>query len=152
LADDETFAERLASHIALLYFIMMKDFMHTAIPLSLAALVAVGIIVIGCFYLASPERISGSFGLKPPASDADTRAWLRPKGIRDVASGLVVLAMMLTADWRSVGIALLVEAIIPLGDMSIILGSGGSKWRALSIHGVTCAVMLVVGLLLIHAI
>ena len=37
--------------------------------------------------------------------------------------------MMLTADRRSVGIALLVEAIIPLGDMSIILGSGGSRRR-----------------------
>ena len=51
--------------------------MYNAIPLSLAALIAVGIIVIGCFYLVSPERISGSFGLKPPASDADTRAWLK---------------------------------------------------------------------------
>jgi len=126
--------------------------MRNAIPLSLAALMAVAIIVIGCFYLISPERISGTFGLKPPASDADTRAWLRPKGIRDVVSGLVVLAMMLTADTRSVGIVLLVEAIIPLGDMSIVLGSGGSKSKAFSIHGVTCAVMLLVGLLLIHAI
>ena len=126
--------------------------MHNALPLILAALVAAGIIVIGCFYLVSPERISGSFGLKPPASDADTRAWLRPKGIRDVAAGLVVLTMMLTADRWSVGIALLVEAIIPLGDMSIVLGSGGSKSRAVSIHGVTCAVMLVVGLWLIDAI
>ena len=126
--------------------------MHNAIPLILAALLAVGIIVIGCFYLVSPERILGTFGLKPPASDADTLAWLRPKGIRDVASGLVVLAMMLTVDTRSVGIALLVLAIIPFGDMSIILGSGGSKSRAFSIHGVTCAVMLVVGLLLIHAV
>jgi hypothetical protein len=113
---------------------------------------AAGIMVIGCFYLVSPERISGTFGLKPPASDADTRAWLRPKGIRDVAAGLVVLTMMLAADGRLVGMALLVEAIIPLGDMSIILASGGSKSRALSIHGVTCAAMLVVGLLLIHAI
>jgi hypothetical protein len=126
--------------------------MHSAIPLSIAALIAVAIIVIGCFYLESPERISGTFGLKPPASDVDTRAWLRPKGIRDVVAGLVVLTMMLTADRRLVGMALLVEAIIPFGDMSIILGSGGSKSRALSIHGVTCAVMLVVGLLLIHAI
>jgi hypothetical protein len=126
--------------------------MHNAIPLILAALLALAIIVIGCFYLASPERISGTFGLKPPASDADTRAWLRPKGIRDVVAGLVVLTMMLTADRRSVGIALLVEAIIPLGDMSIVLGSGGSKLRAFSIHGVTCAVMLVVGLWLIQAI
>ena len=126
--------------------------MHNAIPLSLAALMAVAIIVIGCFYLVSPERMIGSFGLKPPASDADTRAWLRLKGIRDVVSGLVVLTMMMTADTRMVGIALLVEAVIPFGDMSIILGSGGSKSRAFSVHGVTCAVMLVVGLLLIHAI
>src|SRR5499425_3084426 len=126
--------------------------MLSAIPLSLAALIAVGIIVIGCFYLVSPERISGTFGLKPPAPDADTRAWLRPKGIRDVAAGVVVLTMMLTADRPLVGIVLLVEAIIPFGDMSIILGSGGSKSRAFSIHGVTCAVMLVVGLLLMYAI
>jgi hypothetical protein len=126
--------------------------MHNAIPFSLAALIAVAVTVIGCFYLVSPERVSGSFGLKPPASDADTRAWLRLKGIRDVGCGLVVLTLMLTADSRSLGIVLLALAIIPFGDMSIILRSGGSKSKAFSIHGLTCAVMLVVGLLLIHAI
>jgi hypothetical protein len=126
--------------------------MHNAIALSLAALVAVGVVTIGCLYLVSPERISGQFGLKPPAPDADTRAWLRLKGLRDLACGLLVLTMMLTTDRRSVGIALLVLAIIPFGDMSIILGSGGSKSKAFSIHGVTCAVLIVVGLLLIHAI
>jgi len=126
--------------------------MSNAIPLSLAALMAAAIIVIGCFYLVSPERISKSFGLKPPAPDTDTRAWLRLKGIRDVALGLVVLTMMLTTDSRTVGIVLLVEAIVPLGDMSNILWSGGSKSTAFSVHGVTCAVMLVVGLFLIHAI
>ena len=126
--------------------------MHNAIPLSLAALIAVAIIVIGCFYLISPERITGTFGLKRPASDAYTRAWLRPKGIRDVVSGLVVLTMMLTTDTRTVGLALLVEAFIPLDDMSIVLGSGESKLKAFSIHCVTSAVMVVVGLLLIHAI
>ena len=125
--------------------------MYIAIPPILAALMAAAIIVIGCFYLVSPERISGTFGLKPPASDADTRAWLRPKGIRDVVAGLVVLTMMLTTDTRSVGITLFVLAVIPFGDMSIILGSGGSKSKALSIHGLTCTVMLVIGLLLMHA-
>ena len=136
----------------MLYSRTWRCIMHNAIPLVLAALMAVGIIVIGCFYLVSPERALGSFGLKPPAPDADTRAWLRLKGIRDAGCGLVVLTMMLTADGWSVGIVLLVEAIVPLGDMSIILGSGGSKSQAFSIHGVTCAVMLVVGLLLIHAV
>ena len=38
--------------------------MHNTIPLILAALIAVGIIVIGCFYPVSPERILGTFGLK----------------------------------------------------------------------------------------
>ena len=113
---------------------------------------AVAIIVIGCFYLISPERMTGSFGLKPPAPDVDTRAWLRLKGIRDIVSGLVVLTMMLTTDTRTVGIALLVFAIVPLGDMLNVLASGGSKSTAFSVHGVTCAVMLVVGLFLIHAI
>ena len=126
--------------------------MHNAIPLSFSVLVSVGIIVIGCFYLASPQRILGSFGLKPPAPDADTRAWLRLKGIRDVTSGLAVLTVMLTTDSRTVGIVLLVFAIIPFGDMSNILASGGRKATAFSVHGVTCAVMLFAGLLLIHAI
>ena len=126
--------------------------MHNAIPLSLSVMVSVGIIVIGCFYLASPQRILNSFGLKPPAPDADTRAWLRLKGIRDVASGLAILALMLTTDSRTVGTVLLVFASIPFGDMSNILVSGGRKATAFSVHGVTCAVMLFAGLLLTHAV
>ncbi len=126
--------------------------MLSAISLSLAALIALAIIVIGCFYLVSPERVSGTFGLKPPALDSDTRAWLRLKGVRDVASGLVLLTMMLTAGARTLGMVLLAFAFIPFGDMSNILVSGGRKATAFSVHGVTCAVVVVVGLLSIHAI
>ncbi len=125
--------------------------MHTTIPLALAVLVSLGIVAIGAFYVAAPERILGGFGLKPPAPDADTRAWLRLKGIRDVASGLAVLTLMLTTNDRTVGIVLLVFAVIPFGDMSNVLLSGGRKATAFSVHGVTCAMMLFAGLLLIHA-
>ncbi len=124
--------------------------MHNAIPLTLAVLVSVGIIMIGCLYVLSPERILGGFGLKPPAPDADTRAWLRLKGIRDIASGLAVLTLMLTTNSRTVGIVLLVFALIPFGDMSNVLLSGGRKATAFSVHGVTCVMMLFAGLLLIH--
>jgi hypothetical protein len=58
---------------------------------------------------------------------------------------------MLTTDSRTVGIVLLVFSIIPLGDMSNILVSGGRKATAFSVHGVTCAVMLFAGLWLIYA-
>ena len=126
--------------------------MFNTISLALAVLVSIGILVIGCFYITAPQRILGGFGLKPPAPDPDTRPWLRLKGIRDIASGLVVLTLMLTTDSRTVGIALLVLAIIPLGDMCNILVSGGRKVTAFAVHGVTCAVMLFAGLLLIQGI
>ena len=60
--------------------------MYNVIPLGLAVLIAVGIIVIGSFYLVSPARVLGSFGLKPPASDANTRAWLRMQAVLDQMS------------------------------------------------------------------
>src|ERR1700742_388225 len=99
--------------------------MHTIVPISLAILVSAGILLIGGFYVWSPERIMGGFGLKPPASDVDTLAWLRLKGIRDIASGLAVLTVMLTAGSRVTGTLLLVFAFIPFGDMSNVLLSGG---------------------------
>lgn len=126
--------------------------MHTTLPLSIAALLAIGIILIGSLYIASPEKMTGNFGLKLPSPDTDTRAWLRLKGIRDIVSGLVVLILMLTTNPRTVGIALLVESLTAFGDMSNVLGSGGSRQAAFSIHGVTFAVMIVVGLLLINVL
>jgi len=124
--------------------------MHTAIPVVIAELMAAGIIVIGAFYILSPQRTMGGFGLKLPAPDADTRAWLRLKGIRDIGSGLVVLTLMWTTDRRTVGIALLVLSLVAFGDMCNVLLSGGSRSTAVSVHGATCAVMVAVGLFLIH--
>src|SRR5580658_471208 len=124
--------------------------MQTIIPLSVAALLAVGIIIIGSLYIASPEKLTGSFGLKLPSPDPDTRAWLRLKGIRDIGSGLVVLTLMLTTDPRTVGLAMLALSFIAFGDMCNVLFSGGSKSAAFSVHGVTCTVMIVVGLFLIQ--
>ena len=51
--------------------------MHATIPLSIATLLAVGIIIIGSLYIASTEKMTGNFGLKLPSPDAATRAWLR---------------------------------------------------------------------------
>ena len=126
--------------------------MHTVLPLSLVALISIALIVIGCFYIAAPERVLGSFGLKPPSTDSNTLAWLHTKGIRDVVSGLAVLILMLTTNGRTVGILFLVFAAIPLGDMSNVLLSGGRRATAFSVHGLTCLVMLFAGLLLIHAL
>lgn len=45
-----------------------------------------------------------------------------------------------------VGIILVVEALIPVGDMSVILAANGSTRRAFGIHGVTALLMLLAGI------
>jgi hypothetical protein len=53
--------------------------MHPTLPLSVAALLAVGIIIIGSLYIASPEKMTGSFGLRLPSPDPDTRGLATPQ-------------------------------------------------------------------------
>src|SRR5689334_15731953 len=126
--------------------------MPSAVPLALAAVVSFGIILIGCLYIFAPQRAMGSFGLKLPAADADTLAWLRLKGIRDIAAGLAVLTLLAATDSRTAGLLILVFAAIPFGDMSNILVSRGRKATAFFVHGLTCAVMVFTGLCLIRVI
>ena len=47
------------------------------------------------------------------------------------------------------GIVLLILAIIPAGDISLIYAARGSTGRALSIHGLTTVLMVAAALLLI---
>ena len=43
---------------------------------------------------------------------------------------------------RGVGLILLVEAVIPVGDMLVILAAKGSTRSAFGIHGLTAVVMV----------
>lgn len=117
--------------------------------IGIALLVAIGIIAIGILYLANPRAATKSFGLPLPEQGANITWWLRLKGGRDVASGLVVLALMAWGTPRTVGIGLLVEAIIPTSDMSLILAAKGSTKRAFGIHGLTAAMMILAAIPLI---
>ena len=114
-----------------------------------AVLVAVGIIVIGVMYLSDPRAATRSFGLPLPEVGANIAWWLRLKGVRDIVSGLLVLALMVWGGPRMVGIALLIEAIIPAGDMSLILAAKGSTKRAFGMHGLTAALMILAAIPLV---
>lgn len=117
--------------------------------IGVALLVAAGIIAIGILYLSNPRAATQSFGLPLPEAGPNIDWWLRLKGVRDVVAGLVVLACMAWGGTRMVGIALLVEALIPLGDMSLILAANGSTRRAFGIHGITAAAMILAAIPLI---
>ena len=96
---------------------------------------ALAIIAIGTQYVVTPLTATRSFGLPLPESGTNIAWWLRLKGVRDIILGLNVLALMISGNPRGVGIILLVEAIIPLGDMLIILAAKGSAKSAFGMHG-----------------
>ena len=120
--------------------------------LTVASLVALGIIWIGFSYLTSPRTTAPSFGLPLPEEGPNIAWWLRLKGVRDVTSGVLLLAFMALDGHRALGLVLLVEAIIPLGDMSTILAARGRMGSALGIHGATAALMILAAIPLLSGV
>jgi hypothetical protein len=112
------------------------------LALAMALFVALAIIPIGALYVAQPRTATRSFGLPLPEDGPNVAWWLRLKGVRDIVSGLVVLTFMAWGGPRAVGIALFVEAFIPVGDMLTILAARGSTRRAFGMHGVTAVLMI----------
>ena len=112
------------------------------LPLGTALLLALAIIGIGTQYVVRPRAAARSFGLPLPEDGTNTDWWLRLKGVRDITAGLAVLAFMAWGIPRAVGIILLVETVIPVGDMLLVLAAKGSARSAFGIHGVTAAIMV----------
>jgi hypothetical protein len=112
------------------------------LALGMALLVALAIIAIGTQYVASPLAATRSFGLPLPENGSNIAWWLRLKGVRDIVSGLAVLAFMMWGAPGALGIVLLVEAIIPVGDMLVILAAKGSTKSAFGMHGLTAVLMI----------
>ena len=100
------------------------------------------LLALGIMYLFDPRAATRSFGLPLPEEGANMTWWLRLKGSRGIASGLVVLAVLALSTPRMLGIVLLILAIIPLGDMPLILAARGSIKHAIGIHGTTVALMI----------
>jgi len=119
------------------------------LPMGVALLAALAIIAVGCAYLFSPWNATESFGLPPPEPGANTTWWLRLKGVRDVVSGMLILALMMWSSPHVVGIALLVASMTPLGDMTLVLCARGSTKLAFGMHGLTAAVMVAAAIVLI---
>ncbi|MFE3291733.1 DUF4267 domain-containing protein [Rhodococcus sp. NPDC059234] len=107
---------------------------------------ALGIIGIGVAYLTKNAKNAAGFGL-PTSPAPDARGWWQVKGIRDVTCGLLVIAFTF-AGRDQLPLLMLVLAVIPLGDMGIVLANGGDRRAAFAIHGATAgAMILAAGLL-----
>jgi Domain of unknown function (DUF4267) len=107
--------------------------------LTVAGVIGVGIIAIGARFLLQPGESAAGFGMAPPPA---TDPYLAVKGVRDIGTGLVLLALLATRQSRAVGWAMLALSVIPIGDALIVLANDGSPVAAYGIHGGTAAVAL----------
>jgi hypothetical protein len=122
----------------------------TVVGYVLAGLLAAGIIFIGARFFVAPRVAAAGYGVLPDLDQPAAGAYLTVKGVRDIATGLIVFILMGAGETHLVGWVMLAATIIPLADAAIVLRNGGSKSIAWGVHGGTAAVMLITaGLLLI---
>ena len=117
--------------------------MHLA-ALLVGLIACAGIIVLGLRFLLQPRQATLDFGV---AAD-NLRALTEIKGARDITSGVVLLVVLASAGRATFGWALVAAAITPTADALIVLTNGGKLAKALSVHGLTAALLIAAGLVL----
>jgi hypothetical protein len=121
----------------------------TPLAYGLAVVLDLFIAFIGARFLLAPHTAAAGYGV--PAKGADDSAYLAVKGVRDLSFGLVGLALLAFVGARAEAWFMLVAALIPLGDMVIVLRHGGTKATAFGIHLSTAVVVLISAALLFAA-
>jgi hypothetical protein len=122
----------------------------THVAYAITWIIGVGIIFIGVRFLLVPRPSAAAFGVGIGPQAGDATAYLAVKGVRDIGSGLIAIALIVAATPQAVGWFMLCAAVIPIGDALIVLRYQGPKLAAYAIHGATAAVMVVVAALLLR--
>ena len=117
----------------------MKTLMHRSPLYWLTLAIAMGIIFIGGRFLLSPEIAARGFGI--PLETHHDVTFLLVKGVRDIVSGMLFLALLWVGDRRLIGTLLLIATLIPVSDGALALSSVGWK-PVLAIHWGTTLYML----------
>jgi hypothetical protein len=95
------------------------------------------------------DGAAASFGIDPwPTGTA--AGYFAVKGVRDIALGLVILALFALGQRRSTGVVMAITTIVPIVDMITVFTHHGPAATALGIHGLTALVVLFDAVLLLR--
>ncbi|GAA1966818.1 DUF4267 domain-containing protein [Kitasatospora viridis] len=106
------------------------------------------ILFIGVRFLVDPHGAVAGFGIPGPRGTGE--GFYDVKGVRDITSGLVPLALLLSGQRRALGWAMLATAFTPLGDAVIVLSHHGPLATALGVHAATALFVLLTAALLLR--
>lgn len=116
---------------------------------ALAVLSGLFLLYTGISYLLAPQATAEGFGLPTWPQDMG-EGFLAVKGMRDIGFGLVILALLLTGRREALGVAMAAMAVVPVGDMLIVLNAGGPAATAYGVHGLAAATVALTGFLLLR--
>ncbi|MEV6300675.1 DUF4267 domain-containing protein [Actinoplanes sp. NPDC051861] len=123
--------------------------MLTTIANVLTGLIGAGCVLMGARVFWAPRGATG-FGIPgTPTGDPTFQAWLKVKGVRDIAAGVFLFILLAGATPHLLGWFMLAATGIPVGDALIVLRSNGPRAIAYGVHGATAAVMLVISVVLL---
>ena len=114
----------------------------TKVGYGLSGLLGAGIIVIGARFLVVPRVAAAQYGIATQKEGGASDPYLATKGVRDIASGVVVFALLAAGKPHALGRFLGAYSITPIGDAINVLRNNGPKATAYGVHGTTAAVML----------
>ena len=120
--------------------------MLTPIAYGLAVVLDLFAAFIGARFLLAPHAAAAGYGV-PAKRDGDA-AYLTVKGVRDLAYGVLGLALLAFAGARAEAWFMLAVALNPLGDTLIVLRHGGSRATAFGVHFATAVIVLACAALL----
>ncbi|UOQ68933.1 DUF4267 domain-containing protein [Hymenobacter volaticus] len=115
--------------------------MRRILPRSLSLLTGLGMLFIGLRFLLAPRAGAEGFGVFLPLTDTQY-AFHYAKGIRDVFSGLLLVAFAGLGYDRPLAWVLLFGALIPSVDLTIVLNQPTASWSFAMPHLVAIGLLL----------
>jgi uncharacterized membrane protein len=122
------------------------EFVMTIAATVLTALLGATLAWIGLRFLLRPEQAATGYGV-PASAGGDAGAYLSIKGVRDGMFGVLSLILLATASHAAIGWFLLAAAVIPFGDMVIVLRHHGSRAVAYGVHCATGVLSIAISML-----
>ena len=120
--------------------------MAADIGYGLAALIGLFSLLLSARALLTPRQAATGYGV---ATMPGFEPYMAIKASRDLAMGLLILALLATAGVHPLGWALLAATTIPVIDGVIVLRAGGPRAIAFGVHHATAAVMLAAACILL---
>ncbi len=112
----------------------------------LYAALTLGILLAGVLAVFDPLTASVLFGR--PIKIVDDYVWVRLAGMRDIAIGMMFVAMLVCREQRTAGVLVLLTIVVPFGDAFTVFSARGVSYQVF-IHGGAAIFMAVLGMLLL---